>query len=143
NLLAPSIAAFFDEERLIPILRVLSLQFLLTIFGTLPGVQLYRQLKFKSLSLIAFSTTIIGSILTLALAFAQFGVWALVLGNLVASVLNVIAINVIAPLNFLPKFSLSGIRNLLSFGGNVTLSRLLWFFYTQADTAIIGKLLGK
>jgi O-antigen/teichoic acid export membrane protein len=38
---------------------------------------------------------------------------------------------------------LSGIRNLLSFGGNVTLSRLLWFFYTQADTAIIGKLLGK
>lgn len=143
NLLTPFIAAFFDEERLIPILHVLSLQFLLTIFGTLPSVQLYRQLKFRSLSLISFFTTIVGSILTLVLAFAQFGVWALILGNLFASILSVITMNVVAPLHFLPKFSVAGMRNLLSFGGNVTLSRLLWFFYTQADIAIIGKLLGK
>ncbi|SFU51552.1 Membrane protein involved in the export of O-antigen and teichoic acid [Nitrosomonas eutropha] len=143
NLLTPFIAAFFDEERLIPILHVLSLQFLLTIFGTLPSVQLYRQLKFRSLSLISFLTTIVGSILTLVLAFAQFGVWALVLGNLFASILSVIAMNVVAPLHFLPKFSVAGMRNLLSFGGNITLSRLLWFFFTQADAVIVGKLLGK
>ncbi|MCZ2395941.1 MAG: lipopolysaccharide biosynthesis protein [Chitinophagales bacterium] len=143
NLSAPIIATFFNENRLIPILHVLSLQFLLNIFSTLPSSQLYRQLKFKSLSLINFSTTIIGSILTLLMAYAQLGVWALVLGNLLASMLNVIAINIISPSFLLPRFSLSGMRNLLSFGGNVTLSRLLWFFYAQADTAIVGKFLGK
>lgn len=143
NLSAPFIAAFFDEERLIQILHVLSLQFLLNIFGTLPNVQLYRQLKFRSLSLINFSTTIVGSVLTLLLAFAQFGVWALVLGNLFANMLNVVATNIVAPFRLSPRFSLEGMRNLLSFGGNVTLSRLLWFFYSQADTTIVGKLLGK
>lgn len=143
NLSAPIIATFFNENRLIPILHVLSLQFLLNIFSTLPSSQLYRQLKFKSLSLINFSTTIIGSVLTLLMAYAQLGVWALVLGNLLASMLNVIAINIIAPSFLFPRFSLSGMRNLLSFGGNVTLSRLLWFFYAQADTAIVGKFLGK
>lgn len=143
NLLVPIIADFFNEDRLIPILRVLSLQFLLKIFDTLPGVQLYRQLRFRSLSLINFSTTIAGSVLTLLMAFAQFGVWALVLGNLFAAILNVVAINIAAPVHLRPRFSLTGMRHLLSFGRNVTLSRLLWFFFTQADTTIIGKLLGK
>ncbi|MCC6916354.1 lipopolysaccharide biosynthesis protein [Nitrosomonas sp.] len=143
NLLAPTIADFFNEDRLIPILRVLSLQFLLKIFDTLPGVQLYRQLRFRSLSLINFSTTIAGSVLTLLMAFAQFGVWALILGNLFSATLNVIAINIAAPVHLAPRFSLTGMRHLLSFGRNVTLSRILWFFFTQADTTIIGKLLGK
>lgn len=34
-------------------------------------------------------------------------------------------------------------RSLLVFGGNITLSRLLWFFFTQIDVIIVGKLLGK
>jgi O-antigen/teichoic acid export membrane protein len=34
-------------------------------------------------------------------------------------------------------------RDLLSFGGNVSIARLLWFFFTQADVLIVGKLLGK
>lgn len=143
NLLAPVIADFFNEDRLIPILRVLSLQFLLKIFDTLPIVQLYRHLRFKALSLISFSTTIAGSVLTLLMAFAQFGVWALVLGNLFAAILNVIAINIAAPIHLAPRFSLTGMRHLLSFGKNVTLSRILWFFYMQIDTIIVGKLLGR
>ncbi len=143
NLLAPLIAAFFDEERLISILRVLSLHFLLGIFSKLPVVRLYRQLKFKSLSLIHLVAAIAGSILTLLLALAQFGVWALVLGNLLASILHIVAVNIAAPSHLLPRFSLAGMRGLLSFGGNVTLARLLWFFFTQVDVVIVGKLLGK
>lgn len=143
NLLAPVIADFFKEDRLIPILRVLSLQFLLNIFSTLPVVQLYRQLRFKALSLISFSTTIVGSVMTLLMAFAQFGVWALILGNLFAAVLNVIVINIVGPIRLAPRLSLTGINHLLSFGKSVTLSRILWFFYMQIDTIIVGKLLGK
>lgn len=143
NLLAPLIAAFFDEERLIAVLRVLSLQFLIVIFATLPNVQLYRELKFKKLSLIHLAASISGSILTLILAFSQYGVWALVLGSLFTSIFNVVSLNVVAPFYLRPRFSLNGMRTLLSFGGNITLSRLLWFFFTQVDVIIVGKLLGK
>lgn len=143
NLLAPAIANFFGEDRLIPILQVLSLRFLLSIFGTLPSVKLYRDLKFKDLSLMHLAATILGSISTLILAFAGFGVWALVLGNLLTSFINVVTLNVIAPTHLLPNFSLLGMRSLLVYGGNITLARLLWFFFTQIDVIIVGKLLGK
>ncbi|HNC41314.1 MAG TPA: oligosaccharide flippase family protein, partial [Nitrosomonas sp.] len=54
NLLAPIIANFFNDERLILILNVMSLQFLTVIAITIPQVLLYRELKFKYLSIIDF-----------------------------------------------------------------------------------------
>lgn len=143
NLLAPVIAGFFGDERLIPILHVLSLQFLITPAATIPEVLLYRELKFKNLSLIQLTASIAGSVLTLAMAFAGYGVWALVLGNLFGAIWKTVVLNALAPFHLFPKFSLRGMRSFLSFGGNITLSRLLWFFLTQIDVIIVGKLLGK
>jgi teichuronic acid exporter len=143
NLLAPAIASFFDDERLIPILRVLSLQFLIVTATTIPHVLLYRELKFKHLSLVELTASVAGSVLTLVLAFGSYGVWALVLGNLFTGLWKAIAFNLLVPSHLMPKFSLRGMRSFLSFGGNITLSRLLWFFYTQIDVIIVGKLLGK
>lgn len=143
NLLAPSIATFFNDERLISILNVLSLQFLTVIAITVPQVLLYRDLKFKYLSIIDFIAAIAGSLLTLFLASSNFGVWSLIYGNLLTGLCKAIAFNVLTPFYLFPKFSLTGMRSFLAFGGNITLSRLLWFFFTQIDVVIVGKLLGK
>src|SRR5262249_14253997 len=42
-----------------------------------------------------------------------------------------------------PIFSFRGTRELVVYGGNLTITRILWFWYSQADTIIAGKLLGK
>jgi O-antigen/teichoic acid export membrane protein len=143
NLLAPAIAEFFKDERLLPILRVLSLQFPILAMSFIPDVLLQRKLDFKSRSLIDLSTAVSGSVLTIILAFAHYGVWALVFGNIFACILRTVIINVVAPFLRFPIFSWHGMRDLLSFGGNVFITRLLWFFFTQADVLIVGKLLGK
>lgn len=143
NLLAPVIADFFSDERLILILNVMSLQFLTVIAITIPQVLLYRELKFKYLSIIEFVAVIAGSLFTLVLATLDYGVWALIYGNLLTAVCKVVAFNTLTPVYLLPKFSLIGMRSFLTFGGNITLSRLLWFFFTQIDVIIVGKFLGK
>ena len=48
---APLVAAFFHEPILVPILKVLSLQFLLLVFETLPRTRLEQGLNFRSQSL--------------------------------------------------------------------------------------------
>lgn len=143
NLLAPAIVQFFGDERLLPILRALSLQFPIIAVSIIPDVLLQRKLEFRNRSLIDLSAAVSGSVLTLALAFAHYGVWALVLGNLFAAIWRAVAVNVVEPFPRLPSFSGTGMRDLLSFGGNVSIARLLWFFFTQADVLIVGKLLGK
>ncbi len=143
NLLAPMIAGFFAEERLIKILHVLSLGFLFIAIATIPGVILERELKFKNLALVELMAGVSTSVLTLILAFAQYGIWALVYGYIFSGLFRALAFNLTAPFYKLPIFSLQGMKSLLFFGGTMSVSRILWFFFSQIDIIIVGRLLGK
>jgi O-antigen/teichoic acid export membrane protein len=142
-LAAPLIASFYDEPRVTAIIRVLSLQFILTAFVVMPDTQLQRRMEFRRRSLLDLSATIISSLSTLAMALAGWGVWALVLGTLISQVWKAIGLNWLAPFLHWPEFSLQGTRSLLRFGGQVTASQVLWLFFSQVDTIICGKWLGK
>lgn len=140
---APLIAAFFSEPRVVPVVRVLSLQFIIAAFVVVPDALLQRAMKFKGRSLIELGAVLTGSAATLFLALSGYGVWALVAGTLVAQLLKAIGLNVLVPYLRSPRFSLQGLRPLLRFGGHTTLSQLLWVAYVQVDVLIGARLLGK
>jgi teichuronic acid exporter len=140
---APLIAEFFMEPRLVRIVRALSFQYLLMIFAVIPSATLSRNLDYKRLSLIELAAAVAGGLITLALALAGLGVWALVYGSLTAALCRTAALNIAFPFLAWPLFSLQGARKLLFFGGNITVARILWFVYSQSDVIIAGKLLGK
>ena len=141
--IAPLIARVFDEPRLVPIVRVLAIQFVLAAFYIIPEALLERRLDFKRRSLVDLSSALLGSAATVALAVAGFGVWALVWGSLVLTLCRAVGSNIVSPFLRWPDFSPRGMRSLMLFGGQLTLSRILWYFYSQADVFIAGKLLGK
>jgi O-antigen/teichoic acid export membrane protein len=140
---APAIAFFFAEDRLIPIIRVLALQFLLMIFTVIPTALLSRRLSFKGQSMIGLASAVGASLTSLVLALAGYGVWALVASTLVAGLCNAVALNVVQPYLERPSFSLKGMRRFMVLGGQVTAARVLSFAYSQADVFIGGRVLGK
>lgn len=142
-LLAPLVAAYFGEERLVAILRVLAIDLLLSIFGVLPYAFLGRNLEFKSQSIIGVGSTICTSLTTLGLALYGWGIWALILGNLAGRVFDIVVINLVAPVWRRPSFDLKEARDLITFGAKLLAMRVLWLVYSQADVFVAGKLLGK
>lgn len=140
---APSIALFFSEDQLTLIVRVLAFQFIISAFGIIPTAHLERNLDFKRKSLVFLIASVAGGVATLLLALKGFGVWALIWGNMLILFLQTVGVNLVSPFPYKPTFSLKGMRDVVSFGGLVTIERAMWFFYTQADVFIIGKLLGK
>lgn len=140
---APLFARFFEEPGLIPIVQVLALQFLFTSWIVIPQSLLERRLDLKRKSILDLVVNVSGGLLTLLLAHLGLGVWALVLGSTATVAGRAIGLSVIAPRR--PRFarSLHGTLGLLKFGGTVSLSQLFYFIYSQADTVIGGKLLGK
>jgi O-antigen/teichoic acid export membrane protein len=140
---APFIARFYHEPRLIPLVRVMALQFLLMGFTVLPQSLLLREMKFRKIAIVDLLSALIGSITTLALALTGFGVWALVWGTLMIRVVSMVGLNLAQPFLCPPSFKMKGMWVLISYSGYVTLSRILWYFYTKADILIIGKILGK
>ncbi len=141
-LAAPLIAAFYDEPRVIPVVRVLSLQFVLAAFAVIPDAQLQRKMEFRNRSLLDLSNAVLASLTTLALAMSGAGVWALVAGSMLSQLGKTIGLNCLAPFLRWPDFSLNGMRSLLRFGGHFTAIQIFWMFLSQIDVLICAKWLG-
>ena len=119
-LAAPLIADFYGEPRVVPVVRVLSLQFVLAAFAVVPDAQLQRRMEFRTRSLLDLSGAIVNSFTTLAMALAGAGVWALVAGSLLGQAWKTLGINWFSPFLRSPEFSIKGMRPLITFGGHIT-----------------------
>jgi O-antigen/teichoic acid export membrane protein len=140
---APLAASFFGEPRLTPIVRVLSVNFLLLAAYVLPQSQVVRELDFRTKARIDVVATVSAAGVGLGMAAAGFGVWALV-GNIVLTQLvRAVGYNVARPLRLVPSFAWSAATRLAQFGAMLTADRLLFFLYGQIDIVIGGRALGK
>lgn len=140
---APFLAAFFHEPRLSTVIQMLAVQFPMVAISAIPKALLERKMDFRSSSVLEAFCAVSNGVAVLILALYGYGVWALVWGNLVGMTIRAVGFQVMAPFREWPSFSLTGMRQFVFFGGHVTLARMLWFFYSQVDAFIVGKLLGK
>jgi len=142
-LAAPRIGQFFNEPRLADLLTVAGLQFVLNAASIVPESMMQRALAFKPLSLVELVGTLVNSLTTLVLAVAGYGVWSLVLGNLVGAVVRTAIFLALNPRRVPPNLYFRQAATLLSFGSYLTAGRFVSFFMSQADVFIGAKLLGK
>lgn len=142
-LTAPLIASFYGEPRVTPVIQALSFQFVLAGFAVIPDAQLQRRMEFRNRSLLDLSGAIIASLTTLVMAFSGAGVWALVAGSLLSQTWKTIGINWLSPFPHWPDFSLSGMRSMLRFGGQIAASQLFWMVFSQVDILLCARWLGK
>src|SRR5258706_2731681 len=75
-------AAFFNEPKLIAILRVISVSFCITAVGAVPSAVLARNMAFDKIGIADFFSALTGYTGSISCAFAGYGVWSLVFGNL-------------------------------------------------------------
>ena len=139
---SPFAAAFFNEEKLSLIVRVLSIGFIIGGLRLVPYNLLTKALRFKRRGFAEFVSNSTASIACLAAALSGLGVWSLVVGYVLKELILTIMSYSLQPFRPAFYFSWKKIRPLFSFGMNVTLSRILWYFYSNADYLIIGRLLG-
>ena len=140
---APLAASFFSEPRLERILPVVALQFIPAAFSVLPGAMLDRELSYRGRSLMDFLSSLSGGLLTLGLAFAGYGAWSLAWGTVLSASLNALGLNYLKPIKEYPLFDFSGSGPIFRFGRDVAANQLAFYFYSQADALIVGKLLGR
>jgi O-antigen/teichoic acid export membrane protein len=139
---APLIADFFHDERIAPIIRVLSLQILLAAFSSVHTALLQRDLDFKPLFWVRLVTTAVPSLASIPLAIYGMGYWALVAGTLIGQVVQSAVFWMISP--WRPQWGLDcGLtRELIAFGKWAMLSGLLGWFYGWMDAIVVGHYLG-
>ena len=139
--LAPFIANFYHEPRVIELIRVLGLGFVLIFLSSIPGALLARDMEFKKRSIIGLISTVVGGTLTLGLAINGMGVWSLIIGALTGMALQTIGVNIIKPWFRFPSFNFVGIGGMVNFGGTVMITSILTFVYVNTDVFLAGRML--
>ena len=139
---ASSIASFYHEPRLVALIQVAATGFLINAFCVVPDSLLRRAMNFKRISQIEIGSGIIGNLSTLAMAWGGMGVWSLVLSGIVSGSVRLIALHAVSPEFVAPAFSFAGTRRMMSFSSSLTVTRMLWYWSSQADILIAGKMLG-
>ena len=139
---APAIGWLSASEDLVPLVRLLAFNFLASALAVIPRALMVREMAFRKLVTAEVAATLTAAATTLMLALLGHGVWALAVGALSLTVVRTALFNVLWPFARPPIFSTRGMREFLTFGGAVSLERILWYVYSQADIVIAAKLLG-
>jgi O-antigen/teichoic acid export membrane protein len=140
---APVAARFYHEPRLVPIIQALSVTFLVNSMGTVPFNLITKAIDFRRRFAAEAVAVVVSSALAVYVAWRGFGVWALVAGTLGRAVsLNLAAL---ALSRWLPRFEFAWneTRDLLRFGLRVAGGTAAQTLSNVANTAILGRLLGR
>lgn len=137
---APCIADFYKDSNLISIIRVISLTL---IISGVKGVQqsyVSRNMLFKRFFFSTLGGTIFSAVLGIIMAYAGFGVWAIVFQQLSNNAIDTLILWITVKWRPIKKFSWIRLKHLLSFGWKTLASSLLDTVYNNLRNMIIGKL---
>jgi PST family polysaccharide transporter len=140
--LAPLIGWFYGEPRLTLITIVTATGFLFGGLAVQHEALLKRQMRFYALSVIAFTSMMTGYIVGIILAWRGASYWSLVFSQLALLGSNTLAVWFTCRWRPGRPRRDTGVRSMLSFGGNITGYALINYISKNCDNLVVGRAFG-
>jgi O-antigen/teichoic acid export membrane protein len=142
--IAPFVAAFYNEEAIIPLLHLLSFSFFINSIGNQYRVLLRKELKFNLLAKVEVFAGVGAFVCAVTLAVQGYGAYSLVWATLTNVIIANAVLLYIGLKTHKPKFvyDYTEIKSFLTFGLYQMGQNSIVYFNNQFDVILIGKLLG-
>lgn len=140
--LANPVAAYFKNQMVAPVLQWLGLTFFIGAFSSVHVVWLMRELDYRRKLIPDMGSALVKALVSIGLALAGYGVWALVFGQLLGVLTSVVLFWVIVP--WRPRLMLDSkiIKALLAYGSSVIGSDIINVSIDNLGYIVIGRVLG-
>jgi PST family polysaccharide transporter len=140
--LAPAMAWFYRDSRLVLITLVLSSTFLLSGSAVQHLALLNRQMRFKAMACVDIGSMTLGLIVGVGMAWRGYGYWSLVGMQLGISMGELVMAWTMS--GWRPQFYKVGVgtRSMIHFGASLTVSTLLRRVAGSMDSILIGRVYG-
>ena len=140
--LAPWFATWYDTPIYNDLLRVSALSFLLRPFVNLPSSILHREMRFKAQALIRIGSLLVSSAVSIAMAYAGYGVWSLLIGGVSGSLASLCML--LGVTRWHPGLStqFSRGRDIARYGFLVSLNDIVEYFRQQTTNFILSRTAG-
>jgi O-antigen/teichoic acid export membrane protein len=140
--LSPQLARFFEDPRLVPIIRVIAVSILLSGFANIGVVFFKKDLEFKKLFTYETISNMADIVVSIALAVCLRNVWALVIGGVAGHCVRLVLSYGLHPYRPALAFDLAKFQDLFAFGKWMLAAGVMHFLITKADDLFVGKCFG-
>ena len=137
---APMIADFYDYEILTPVMRVLGLNLIIAAINSVQQAYISRNMIFKKFFYSTLGATLSSAIVGISMAYMGFGVWALVVQNILSGIVATCIIWFTVDWRPQRIFSINRVKGLFTFGWKLLGAGLLNTLSNQSNQLIIGKM---
>lgn len=138
-LVAPLLANFYEMPLLTPVLRVMGLQIIIASVYSIQQAYVSRKMIFRKFFFSTIIGTVISAVVGIGMAYAGFGVWALVWQYLINNLIGMIVLWIIVDWRPIWAFSFSRLKAMFSYGWKLLVQSLLVTLYGDLRSLVIGK----
>ena len=135
---APTLARLYKNMSLVPVIRVLGLTIVISGVKNVQQAYVAKTMQFRRFFFSTLGGTILSAIVGISMAYAGFGIWALVAQQLVNAAVNTAILWLTVGWRPLPMFSLERLRGLVSYGWKILVSGLLDTGYLKLYQLVVG-----
>ena len=137
---APKIAEFYDNIKLILVLRILGLQVPLSSINTIQQAYVSKNMMFKKFFYSTVGGTLISGIIGISLAYNGAGIWALVVQYMTNTIINTMILFITVKWYPTLEFDKESAKSLFSFGWKLVAAQFTNQLYVELKNLFIGKI---
>jgi len=141
-MVAPSVAVFFKNPEIVPLLRLLGLSLPINGLGMVPSALLQRHLRFRTKLLPSMSGSFTKGLISIVLAWSGMGVWSLVWGQLAGILAETILAWILAGWRPTWRFHTETTYAIATYGFHIVLLEIAGAFRNNVDYLLVGRILG-
>ncbi len=140
--LAPLVASFYREPRLLAVTMTLASVFVLNAASVQHSATLQRQMRFTALAGIETGSLLVSVIVGVVLAVGGYGYWALVWMAIVSPAAYTVLVWMVA--GWVPRWPqrAAGVLSMVRFGGAVTLNSVIVYAAYNLEKILLGRFWG-
>src|SRR6185503_2918869 len=140
--LAPLLAIYFRDERVVEVNRIIALTFPFTALGSTHEAILRKNLAFNRITIPVFFRALTKGLASIVLAFMGFGAWSLVWGQLSGTLISSIILWIVTPWRPTFEFDRDRAHALLTYGVKNIGIDFLSMILLNLDYWLVGRYLG-
>ena len=143
TLLAPTLARYFRDARLTPVIICFGLSLVFQAAGLVAGGLLRRELRIRELAICDFFAYLLSTFgIGLPMAMHGLGVWALVGSNVSQPLIASMAYFIASPHPMTPSFCREDYRHVASFSGKASATTAIEAVGSSLDLSMMGRIVG-
>jgi teichuronic acid exporter len=139
-LVAPLIAAFYNQPILTSLTCAMSLIILINSFAIIHSNMLHRQMDFKTLTKVNLSECILSGMIGVWMAVSGFGVWSIVVQQISGTFIRTLLIWFLHSWRPTLTFDMRSLKKMFGFGSRMLVASLIDIIFSNIYLLVIGKL---